>query len=98
MPRPKNTLPSYLPHARGTARVAWTDATGTRRFKMLPGKYDSLQSRAAYGRFVAELDASPATATETGTRPANPSGSKPRVDRYSRCTGTPTRPRSDRSP
>jgi hypothetical protein len=38
MPRPRNSLPSYLPHAQsGKARAVWTDPTGNRHFRMLPG-------------------------------------------------------------
>ncbi len=59
MPRPKNPLPTYLRHPSGRARVAWTDPAGTRRFKLLPGSYDSAESRAAYRAFLAEFEAAP---------------------------------------
>jgi hypothetical protein len=45
MPRPRNSIPSYLPHAQsGRARVVWTDPTGIRSFKMLPGAFNSPES------------------------------------------------------
>jgi hypothetical protein len=59
MARPKNSVPSYLRHPSGRARVAWTDPTGRRCFKMLPGPFDSTESKAAYRAFLAELDVSP---------------------------------------
>lgn len=59
MPRPRNPLPAYLRHPSGRARVAWTDAAGVRHFRMLPGPFDSLESRAAYRAFLAELEAAP---------------------------------------
>jgi integrase len=63
MPRLRNPLPSYLPHKQsGRARAVWTDATGGRHFRLLPGKYDSAESRAAFGRLVMEIDAAPAAA------------------------------------
>jgi integrase len=60
MSRPRKSIPSYLPHVHGKARAVWTDATGTRRFRMLPGPFNSPESRAAFGRLVAELEARPA--------------------------------------
>lgn len=59
MSRPRNSVPSYLRHASGRARVAWTDPAGTRCFRMLPGLYDSPESKAAYRAFLAELDVAP---------------------------------------
>jgi integrase len=59
MARPKKTVPSYLRHPSGRARVAWTDSAGVRRFKLLPGEYDSPESKAAYRTFLAELEAAP---------------------------------------
>jgi integrase len=61
MPRPRNALPSYLPHAQsGKARAVWTDQTGTRRFRMLPGAFDSPESRSAFATLLLEQDAAPA--------------------------------------
>src|SRR5206468_2202396 len=59
MPRPRSSVPSYLRHTSGAARVAWTDPTGTRRFRMLPGPYNSAESKTAYRAFLAELESSP---------------------------------------
>jgi hypothetical protein len=61
MPRSRNPLPSYLPHKQsGRARAVWTDTTGGRHFRLLPGPFDSAESRAAFARLVLELDATPA--------------------------------------
>jgi integrase len=66
MARPRNTIPSYLPHTQsGRARAVWTDATGIRRFRLLPGPYESAESRGAFARLLLELDAAPHTATRT---------------------------------
>jgi len=56
----RNTIPSYLLHTQsGRARTVWTDSVGTRRFRLLPGAYDSPESRAAYAKLLLELDAAP---------------------------------------
>ena len=55
----RNPTPSYLPHNQsGRARAVWTDQAGTRRDRLLPGPYDSQESRAAFGRLVLELETS----------------------------------------
>lgn len=60
MSRFRNSIPSYLLHSQsGRARAVWTDLAGTRRFKLLPGAFDSKESRAAYAEFLLELDAAP---------------------------------------
>jgi integrase len=60
MSRSRNSIPSYLPHSQsGRARAVWTDTAGTRRFKLLPGAYDSKESRTAYAKLLLELDAAP---------------------------------------
>jgi integrase len=60
MPRPRKSIPSYLPHKQsGRARAVWTDPTGTRRFRLLPGSFDSPESRAAFAALLLELDAAP---------------------------------------
>lgn len=60
-----NPTPSYLPHKQsGRARDVWTDAAGTRRDRLLPGPYDSTESRAAFGRLVLEIETSPLQKTE----------------------------------
>jgi hypothetical protein len=58
MPRHRKSIPSYLPHKQsGKARAVWTDQTGTRQFRMLPGGFDSPESRAAFGALLLELEA-----------------------------------------
>jgi hypothetical protein len=60
MSRPRNPVPSYLRHAQsGRARAVWTDPSGNRHYRMLPGPYDSPESRAAFARLQMELAASP---------------------------------------
>jgi integrase len=60
MARTRNPIPSYLPHKQsGRARAVWTDQTGTRRFRLLPGAFDSPESRSAFAALVLELDAAP---------------------------------------
>ena len=60
MSRSRHPLPSYLPHRQsGRARAVWTDPTGTRQFRMLPGAYDSTESRAAFATLLLELEAFP---------------------------------------
>ena len=55
MPRPRKSIPSYLPHAQsGRARAVWTDRAGTRQFRMLPGAYDSPESRTAFAALLLE--------------------------------------------
>lgn len=65
MARSRKSIPSYLRHSasRDCARAIWTDAVGQRHFRVLPGKYDSPESRAAYTRLLLELEAAPAAAT-----------------------------------
>lgn len=64
MPRPRNTAPTYIPHAKsGRGRLQWYDATGTRREKLLPGPFGSPESLAAKARLELELATSP---TRTG--------------------------------
>jgi integrase len=60
MPRPRKSIPAYLPHTQsGRARAVWTDPTGTRQFRLLPGAFDSPESRAAYRTLLLELEAAP---------------------------------------
>ncbi|MDB5311932.1 MAG: hypothetical protein JWO38_6134 [Gemmataceae bacterium] len=70
MPRPRNSIPSYLPHQSGRARAVWTDSTATRRFKLLPGPFESPESRAAFARLLLELDVAP----HHGGQPADSGG------------------------
>ena len=71
MPNPRKSLPRYLKHSSGKARIVWTDSAGTRREKVLPGAYDSPESREAFARLQLELATSPAapaklSVTDTG--------------------------------
>jgi hypothetical protein len=60
MARSRKPTPSYLPHSQsGRARAVWTDATGTRCFMMLPGPFDSSESRTAFARLQLELETAP---------------------------------------
>jgi hypothetical protein len=60
MPRPRKSIPSYLPHKQsGRARAVWTDPVGVRRFRLLPGAFDSQESRTAFAALLLELDAAP---------------------------------------
>ena len=64
MARKRNSLPSYLLHPqRGKARAVWTDALGIRRFRMMPGAFNSPESKAAFARLLLELAASPVAGT-----------------------------------
>lgn len=58
--RPKNLVPSYLRHRRtGQARAVWTDPCGVRHDRLLPGKFGSKASKAAFSRLMLEVEASP---------------------------------------
>lgn len=60
MPRQRKSTPSYLEHKQsGRARAVWTDTAGVRQFRMLPGAYDSSESRTAFARLQLELEAAP---------------------------------------
>ena len=60
MARPRKSIPSYLLHPQsGRGRAVWTDSLGNRQFRMLPGAFNSPESRAAFGRLVLELDTTP---------------------------------------
>jgi integrase len=60
MPRTRKSIPSYLPHSQtGRARAVWTDCTGTRQFRLLPGAFDSPESRSAFAALLLELQAAP---------------------------------------
>jgi integrase len=64
MPNARKTVPAYLLHKQsGRARIVWTDANGVRRDKLLSGEYESAESRAAYARFLAELEVAPHSST-----------------------------------
>src|SRR5215510_9482260 len=62
MSRPKNRTPSYVLHKQtGRARATWTDALGVPRQKLLPGEFDSQESRTAFARLQLELPTTPLT-------------------------------------
>ncbi|MBN9518959.1 site-specific integrase [bacterium] len=64
MARSRKSIPAYHRHSAGRdcARAVWTDASGQRHFRILPGRYDSPESRAAFARLLLELDVAPAPA------------------------------------
>ena len=56
----RKPTPSYLLHRQsGRARAVWTDTTGRRQQQLLPGSYDSPESRTAFATLLLELEASP---------------------------------------
>jgi integrase len=60
MTRSRKPTPSYLFHkATGRARAVWPDATGAHVQTLLPGKYDSTESRTAFAQLQLEIEASP---------------------------------------
>ncbi|MBP3956851.1 site-specific integrase [Gemmata sp. G18] len=66
MSNPRKPTPSYLFHKQtGRARAVWTDQTGTRRDKLLPGAYDSAESRTAFAKLQLEYEAAPAMTSVT---------------------------------
>ena len=60
MPQPRKSLPRYLKHASGKGRMVWTDFSGTRREKLLPGPFNSPGSLEAFARLQLELAVNPA--------------------------------------
>lgn len=62
MARPRNSVPSYLLHNQsGKARAFWTDSAGVRHFRMMPGPFDSPESKSAFALLQLELATTPAT-------------------------------------
>ncbi|QJW95616.1 tyrosine-type recombinase/integrase [Frigoriglobus tundricola] len=56
MSNPRRVTPSYLIHKQsGRARAVWTDQTGTRHQQLLPGAFESPESRTAFARLQLEL-------------------------------------------
>ncbi len=56
----RNPTPSYLLHRQsGRARAVWTDQTGHRQQKLLPGAFDSAESRTAFALLQLEIESSP---------------------------------------
>lgn len=65
MPRPRKVTPSYLLHkATGRGRAVWTDAAGIPHQRLLPGAYNSKESREAFDRLKFEVSASPLQSPE----------------------------------
>jgi integrase len=63
MPRPKSLTPQYIRHtASGRGRFVWTDPAGSRHDKLLPGEFNSPESRAAFTKMMLEWQASPSGA------------------------------------
>lgn len=70
MPRSRKPTPSYLPHNQsGRGRAVWTDPAGVRHQQLLPGPFDSPESRTAFARLQLELETAPYR-----PRPADPDG------------------------
>jgi integrase len=64
MARNRNSFPSYLEHKQsGKGRAVWTDTLGIRHYRMLPGLFNSEESKTAFARLQLELATSPAAAT-----------------------------------
>lgn len=62
----RNPVPSYLFHKRsGRARAVWTDPAGQRHDRLLPGLYDSEESKKAFALLQLEVAASPIATSNT---------------------------------
>jgi integrase len=60
MPRKRSPIPSYLFHNQtGRARAVWIEQTGRRRYQILPGAFNSPESRAAFAALLLEKQAAP---------------------------------------
>jgi integrase len=60
VPPIRKSTPSYIPHKQsGRARAVWRDVSGTQRQKLLPGEFDSEESRSAFHALGLELAAAP---------------------------------------
>lgn len=69
MARPRNTIPAYLPHKQsGKARAVWTTPAGLRCFRMLPGKFNSTESRSAFARLQLEIESTPLRSPDFNAR------------------------------
>jgi hypothetical protein len=56
----RKSTPSYLLHKQsGRGRAAWTDSTGKRQQHLLPGPFNSSESRTAFARLQLELELAP---------------------------------------
>lgn len=57
---PKNLTPTYTSHKQtGRGRIVWTDTIGVRRERLLPGLFNSDESRTAFARLQLEILSSP---------------------------------------
>lgn len=64
MPAHRKSVPTYCLHKQsGRGRAVWTDQSGVRHFKLLPGEYESPESRTAFATLLLELEAAPASTT-----------------------------------
>ncbi len=64
----RKPTPSYLPHSQsGRARAVWTDSAGERHQRLLPGPFDSAESRTAFARLQLELASAPLARPVEGT-------------------------------
>jgi integrase len=64
----RKSIPSYVLHKQsGRGRVVWYDSAGTRRQRLLPGAFNSPESRTALARFQLELETSPVAAVSDPT-------------------------------
>lgn len=62
----RKPTPSYLPHRQsGRARAVWTDRLGVRHQKLLPGLYDSAESRTAFAALQLMLETAPQQVSAT---------------------------------
>lgn len=60
MGRPRKKTPRYLAHKQsGRGRAVWTDDAGKQCEQLLPGAYESAESRSAYARFLLEHEVAP---------------------------------------
>jgi integrase len=65
----RKPTPSYLLHRQsGRARAVWTDQTGIRQQKLLPGSFDSPESRTAFARLQLEIEAAPHLPSDAARR------------------------------
>ena len=65
MPAQRKSVPTYCLHTQsGRGRAVWTDAGGVRNFKLLPGPFESSESRTAFATLLLEQEASPAPAAD----------------------------------
>lgn len=63
MSQRRKSVLSYLIHSQsGRARTVWTDKLGIRRQTLLPGAFDSSESRTAFARLQLEIEVSPSAA------------------------------------